>query len=106
MAVDQAFPAAKPEEFLLQFNHDQPMTPQQKTQLKAFDTNARSWPTVAGFAREHLNALATAIGRVVETTHGMNEEQLQTWAEREYAKLEGAYGSELDSKLQLAVDVT
>jgi hypothetical protein len=37
-----------------------------------------------------------------ETTHGMSEGQLQAWAEREYAKLEGAYGSELENKLQSA----
>jgi hypothetical protein len=39
---------------------------------------------------------------VIETTHGMNESQLEAYGQAEFAKLERAYGPELDAKLQLA----
>ena len=81
---------------------EQPMDAMQKQQLKTFDTSARTWLIHAGFAREHGNALVNAIGRVIEATNGMNESQLEAYGQAEFAKLERAYGSDLDAKLQLA----
>jgi hypothetical protein len=74
----------------------------QKQNLKQLDTTARTWSSSAGFTHEHGNTLTTAVTRVVESTKGINESQLQAYGESEFVKLERAYGSELDSKLQLA----
>ena len=38
----------------------------------------------------------------VETTNGMNESQLEAYGQAQFAKLERAYGSDLDAKLHLA----
>jgi hypothetical protein len=78
------------------------MDPIQKQNLAKFDQTARTWLSTAGFTREHGNALTTAIGRVVESTKGMNESQLEAWGQGQFAQLERAYGAELESKLQLA----
>jgi hypothetical protein len=103
--LDAAFPAAKPTDYVIQYDRpgqERPMDAIQKQNLQKFDTTARTWLSTAGFSRDHGNALATAIGRVVEATNGMSESQLEAYGEREYEKLSQAYGPELDAKLQLA----
>ena len=78
------------------------MDAMQKQNLKQFDQTARTWLSQAGFTREHGNSLATAMGRVLETTSKMTEGQLQSYAETEFVKLEQIWGKDLDARLQSA----
>ena len=74
----------------------------QQQNLKQFDTTARTWLSTAGFSREHRNALTTAIGRVVRSEQGFNGLAAASLRRSRFAKLEQAYGKDLDAKLQLA----
>jgi hypothetical protein len=57
----------------------------------------------AGLPRELGNSLVNAIGTVISATHHMTEGQLQSYGEREFGKLQAAYGQDLEAKLQAAV---
>ena len=54
------------------------------------------------FPREVGNSLVNAIDGVTRTTAGMNEQEQELYAFREYAKLERIYGDALVPKLQQA----
>ena len=102
--LDTLHPPAKPNDYIIRYSipgQETPMTPE----LKQFDTAARTWMTDAGLTREIGNSLANAIGKVVETTHKMTDAQLESYALTEYARLERAYGSNLETKLQSAAQM-
>lgn len=89
-------PAAKPEDYII--HHGQEMTPE----LKQFDTAARTWLHGAAFSKDLGNSLVTTIGRVAQQTAKMNPDQLTTYGQTEYAKLQKTYGESLGEKLQAA----
>jgi hypothetical protein len=74
------------------------MTPE----LKQFDQSARTWLSGAEFPRELGNSLITSIEKTVQHTKGMTPDELENYGYAEFAKLERAYGSELDDKLRAA----
>lgn len=89
-------PADKPEDYLI--NYGQDMNPQ----LKEFDTAARTWLHGAAFSKDLGSSLVTTIGRVTLQTARMTPDQLATYGQTEYAKLEKTYGESLGEKLQAA----
>lgn len=97
---DQAFPTAKPEEYLIRYGlpDGQPLSPE----MKQFDSTARGWLSDAGFARSNGNSLINAITKTVQQTQRMTEAELDTFSAAEYAKLERVYGAHLEEKLQAA----
>lgn len=99
--LDQHFPAAKPEEFLIRYGgpgKDVVMTPE----LKQFDTTARAWMSGAGLPREFGNSLVNAIAKTAQHTKDMTPDQLERYGYAEFAKLEQAFGATLEEKLQSA----
>jgi hypothetical protein len=98
---DQHFPVARPEEFSIRYGRPGEHVEMTK-ELTALDSSARAWLSGGDFDRTLGNSLVSAIERTVQTTKGMNEDQLESYGYAEYQKLERAYGSELDDKLQAA----
>jgi hypothetical protein len=99
--LDQHFPAAKPDEFIIRYGgpgEDVVMTPE----LKQFDTTARAWLSGTGLPRDLGNSLVNTIARVAQTTKDMTEDKLKSYGYVEFAKLEHAYGATLEGKLQSA----
>ena len=64
--------------------------------------HARTSMATGGLPREFGNSLVNAIGKTVEKTRAMSPDQLVSWDEQEYKRLEGAFGKDLESKLQAA----
>ncbi len=97
---DQAFPTAKPEEYLIRYDvpDGQPLSPE----MMQFDSTARGWLSDAGFARGNGNSLVNAIAKTAQHTQRMTEAELDTYSAAEYAKLERVYGTHLEEKLQAA----
>lgn len=90
-------PAEKPEDYVINFGVEE-KTPE----LKQFDTAARTWLHGAGFPKDTGNSLVTTIGRVAQQTAKMGPDQLTTYGQTEYAKLQKTYGESLGEKLQAA----
>lgn len=100
-SLDQHFPAAEPEDFIIHYGgagEDVEMTPE----LKAFDRSVRAWLSGAGLPRELGNSLVHTIAKVAQTTKGMTPDQLESYGYTEFQKLEHAFGATLEEKLQSA----
>ena len=97
--LDEQFPAAAPEGFLISYakpnEPDVPMTPE----LTAFDQSARAWMSEAGLPRDLGNSLVTTIERVTAQTQKMTADQLVAYGEAEFAKLQRVYGNTLEDRL-------
>ena len=89
-------PADKPEDYVIHYGVE--MTPEGKQ----FDTAARTWLHGAGFPKDTGNSLVTTIGRVAQQTARFTPDQLTTYGQTEYAKLQKTYGESLGEKLQAA----
>lgn len=89
-------PADKPEDYIIHYGQE--MTPD----LKQSDTAYRTWLHGAGFPKDTGNSLVTTIGRVAQQTAKMTPDQLTTYGQTEYAKLQKTYGETLGEKLQAA----
>lgn len=100
--LDRHFPQAKPEEYRISYagpgEDPLPMTPE----LKQFDTAARTWLSEAGTPREVGNSVVNAIAKTAQLTKGMNDAQLDRYADAEFIKLQRAYGPSLEAKLREA----
>lgn len=92
--LDTHFPPATPEQFTIHYGQD--MTPE----LRAFDSNARTWLAGAGFPQNLGTSLVHAIEAVTKQTQHMDETQLAEYGNKEYLKLQSIYGTELDAKLR------
>lgn len=102
-ALDQAFPPARPEEFLIRYAAPGQSEEMVRTkEVAAFDTAARAWLSGAEFPRELGNSLVNAIAKVVQTTKGFSAEQLDDYGAREFVKLQRAHGPALEERLQAA----
>jgi hypothetical protein len=100
--LDKQFPPAKESVYTIRYGEPGQvmlMTPE----LKQFDTTARTWMSGAGMPRELGNSLVTQISRVTQQTQRMSPDELITYGENEFAKLEKAFGPKLEEKLQSAV---
>jgi hypothetical protein len=100
--LDRHFPQAKPEDYSIRYfrpGEKEEMTPE----LQQFDQSARTWLSGAEFPANLGNSLITNIEKVAQTTKGMTPEQLVSYGEGEYVKLQRVYGDTLEDKLQ-AVD--
>lgn len=95
-SLDEQFPPAKPEDFTIHWGQE--MTPE----LKSVDTGLRTWGSVGLFTREHFNSLVAQASRVTQQTARMTSDQLATYGQTEYAKLQRVYGDGLEAKLQAA----
>jgi len=98
---DETFPAGKPNEFTIRWfppGQEQEMS----EPMQQLDTNARTWLSSAGFSREVGNSLVGQIDRTLQTTGTMDDEQLEAYGYREFAKLERIYGDQVEAKLRQA----
>lgn len=98
---DAHFPVARPDDFSIRYGvpgQELPMT----TELKQFDTTARTWLSEAGFERNLGNALVNEIDRVTQRTHKMSAQELEGYGWAEYGKLEQVHGDKLEEKLKSA----
>ena len=100
--LDQHFPAAKPEDYRIQY-----YTPGQEPavipkEVRDFDANARGWMADAEFPTGHGNALVSAVSKVLDRTQAMNADQLDQYGADEYVKLQRVYGEALEEKLSAA----
>lgn len=99
--LDALFPAAKPEEYLIQYDHldpNQPIPPE----VRAFDTAARTWLSDAGTPREIGNSFVKNVDRAGKALSAMTQTQRDSFADVQYKILENTYGPDLEKKLQLA----
>ena len=100
--IDDHFPPAKENDYLIQYyppGREPQVMPKELTEL---DQSARTWLSAAEFPRELGNSLVTIIAKVGQTTKGMTPNQLEAYGEAEFAKLERAYGPQLEEKLLAA----
>ena len=98
---DAAFPPAKPEDYLIQYDHLDPHHPV-PPEVREFDTAARTWLSESGMPREIGNSLVHAVDRAAKETGHMDEAALERYGHQQYAILERTYGADLESKLQQA----
>jgi hypothetical protein len=96
VALDRDFPPAQPNEYVIQWGL--PASPE----LKQADESARLWLSEAGFPQHLGNSLVNTIEQVTRHTKNMTPQQLGSWAQAEFQKLQGVYGSDLDAKLNAA----
>ena len=99
--LDQYFPAAKPEEFVIRYGEggqEPAMTPE----MKQFDQSARMWLSEGQFPRDLGNSLVNAIEKTVQATSRMNENELENYGHREFEKLQRVHGEKLEERLQAA----
>jgi hypothetical protein len=102
--LDTQFPPAQPKEY--QIRYGRPGEDVQETpELKAFDTNARTWMSTAGFPRETGNSLVNAIAKVSQQTQRMTEGELEAYGQKEYERLQRVHGEKLEERLQLAASM-
>jgi hypothetical protein len=99
--LDKQFPAAKPEDYSIRYGV-LGQEPEMTKELRKFDTSARTWMSGAGLPRELGNSLVTQISRVTQQTQRMSPDELITYGENEFAKLEKAFGPKLEEKLHSA----
>lgn len=100
--IHQHFPVARPEEFRISYaDPGQPAPPMPK-ELQQFDTTARSWLSDAGFTQALGNSLITVISKVAQQTKALTPEQLDSYGQVEYEKLQRVYGEALEDKLNAA----
>ena len=98
--LDSAFPPAKERDYTIRYNAPGDDAREQMPELKAFDQSARTWLAGAQFPREVGNSLVSAISKVLQHTRAMTADQLNTYGENEYVKLQRAYGDQLEDKLR------
>jgi hypothetical protein len=99
--LDTHFPAGQPRDYHIAYfrpGEKEEMTPE----LQQFDQSARTWLSGAEFPANLGNSLITNIEKVAQTTKGMTPEQLVSYGEGEYVKLQRVYGDTLDDKLRAA----
>jgi hypothetical protein len=97
-ALDQQFPAAKPEDYRIAYGEagqEPTMTPESK----AFGQSARTWMSTAGMPKNIGDSLVNQIGRVVQQTQHMSASQLEQYGYAEFAKLEKVHGPALEERL-------
>jgi hypothetical protein len=100
--LDEHFPPAKESEYLIRYYTPGQEPPVMPKELQAFDASARKWLAGAQFDRTLGNSFVSTIEKVAQQTKAMTPEQLESYGEAEFAKLEKCYGRELDAKLQQA----
>ena len=100
--LDQHFPAAKPEEFLIRYGEPGQVAPPMTPELQQFDTSARSWLNQAEFPATIGNSLITTIAKVAQQTQHLSADQLESYGLLQYERLERVYGAELEDKLNAA----
>ena len=101
-ALDTAFPQAKESDYNIPYFLPGQAPPVMPKALVEFDQSARSWLAAAQFDRTLSNSLVNAIAKTVQTTKGMDANQLEQYGFDEFAKLEQCYGRELETKLHQA----
>jgi hypothetical protein len=97
--LDQVFPAARPEEFVIRWNavgDDTPMSPE----TKIFDAKARGWLTEMGFSRENGNAVINFISKLAQQK--MTPAQVEAHTITENAKLANLYKGTWDEQFEPA----
>jgi hypothetical protein len=97
--LDQHFPAAKPEEFLIRYGESGQVAPPMTPELKQFDTSARSWLNKAEFPATIGNGLISTIAKVAQKTKHLSADALESYGLLQYERLERVYGAELEDKL-------
>ena len=100
--LDQHFPVAKPEEFLIRYGEPGQIAPPMTPELKQFDTSARSWLNQAEFPATIGNSLISMVAKVAQQTQHLSADQLESYGLLQYALLERVYGAELEDKLNAA----
>jgi hypothetical protein len=101
--LDAHFPPAKAEDYLIRYGSPGQPYPTMTEETKQFDAAARTWLSAAEFPRELGNSLITQIERTGRATKGMTPDELITYGETEFVKLQRAYGPALEEKLRAAV---
>ena len=99
--LDRLSPVAKPEEYLIQYDHLDPLKPI-PNEVRAFDTAARTWLSDAGTPREIGNSLVHAVDRAAKATGHMSDAECEHYGNAQYTILEKTYGADLEKKLQRA----
>ena len=98
---DALFPAAKHEEYLIQYDHldpNQPIPPE----VRAFDTAARTWLSESGIPREIGNSFVKNVDRAGREIGQMDAVAREQYADAQYTILEKTYGPDLEAKLRQA----
>lgn len=88
--LDTRFPVAKPEDYLISYFRpgEHAMTPE----LKQSESTARAWLSGTESPRELGNSLVSQISRVAQQTQHLSPDELITFGESEYVKLQRAHG--------------
>ena len=100
--LDQHFPVAKPEEFLIRYSEPGQVAVPLTKEQQQFDTLARGWLVDAEFPASIGNSLVTTISKVAQQTKAMSPDQLESYGLLQYERLERVYGAELEDKLNAA----
>ena len=98
--LDRAAPPGKETDYAIRYGIPGQDPPPMTTELKEFDSTARSWLARAEFSRENGNSVIRAIEQTVNTTRHMNAEQLEQFRQTEMTTLRGLYEDSLEEKLR------
>lgn len=100
--LDQHFPPAKESDFVIRYYTPGQEPPVMPKEMQQFDQSARTWLSGAEFPANLGNSLITNIEKVAQATKHMSPDELITYGEAEYAKLQQVYGDTLEDKLNAA----
>ena len=102
--VDEQFPEAKPEDCQIRYANPGRVAPPMTLEMNPFDQSAHTWLSGAEFPCDLGNSLVSAIERVAQQIKNMNADELESYGDAEFTKLERAYGGEdkLQEKLRAA----
>jgi hypothetical protein len=100
--IDDHFPPAQEKDFLIRYFPPGREPQVMPKELHEFDQHARGWLSAAQFDRTLCNSLVTQISRVAQHTNTMTPDQLETYGENEYVKLQATYKDTLEDKLRQA----
>jgi len=82
---------AKPEEYRIQWKAPGDPTPL-SPEMRKFDATVRGWMADAGLSREHGNSVVSIISRLLQHTHAMTPQEIETYKDQETEKLEQLFG--------------
>lgn len=99
--LDLLAPVAKPEDFLIRYDHLNPHEPV-PPEVREFDAAARTWLSESGLPRELGNSLVNIVDRVSKDTASMDEAAREQYGYQQYEILQKTFGDTLDIKLERA----
>jgi hypothetical protein len=102
--LDQQFPPAKPEDYLIRYYTPGQEPPVMPKEVQAFDANARGWMADMGLPRDFGNATVNILSKSIQHLSALSPDQRESYKEQENEKLRTLFGGQdkLDEALEPA----